>query len=211
MDKTDRLLDVIEHPETYTDAEIEAMLADAELQATFEILHLTKSSFQQLNDLDIEDEWSTFKRKHRSHHLRSVRVMSRNIAAALIIGILSVAAVAAIISVHYTLKSDSTALHVDVSSTDINPVIPDTAPVNNEEKLNHAAKIIVFDNESFETIVNRIGEHYGYAIRFSSDATKSLRLYFKWDRDMPLEEIVRNLNNFEQIQLTIEDKTIKID
>ena len=36
-------------------------------------------------------------------------------------------------------------------------------------------------------------------------------MYFQWDQSLPLSEIVEQLNNFEQIRISISDKTITIE
>ena len=53
MDKIDRLLDAIEHPDRYAPIEIEAMLQDQEVKEVFDLLDKTKSSLQTLPSPDI--------------------------------------------------------------------------------------------------------------------------------------------------------------
>ena len=59
--------------------------------------------------------------------------------------------------------------------------------------------------------MKQIGDFYGYKTEFNSENVRSLRLYFKWNQASTIQEIVESLNNFEQIHLTIEVETIKID
>ncbi|MDE5794448.1 MAG: DUF4974 domain-containing protein, partial [Muribaculaceae bacterium] len=72
-------------------------------------------------------------------------------------------------------------------------------------------EIIVFDNEPLKTIVDKIARYYGCKVEFSNESSESLRLYFRWDQENTIEEVVERLNNFEQIHIVIKDKTIKID
>lgn len=44
MDKIDHLLDAIEHPENYSDSEIETLLQDPETREVYRILDKTKTS-----------------------------------------------------------------------------------------------------------------------------------------------------------------------
>ena len=80
-----------------------------------------------------------------------------------------------------------------------------------EEFVGSAPETIVFDNEPLETIISGIALHYGYEVLFRDVDSKSLRLYFRWNQELPVEEIVEKLNNFEQIHIAIEDKNIIID
>ena len=69
----------------------------------------------------------------------------------------------------------------------------------------------MFDNEPLKTIAGKIGEYYGYQVEFSNEAAESLRMYFRWDQENTVEEVVERLNNFEQIHIEIKDQTIKIN
>lgn len=212
MDKIDRLLQAIERPDQYSDREREALLADPEIRKIYDMLCMTKSSLQPIIPPDVDAEWNIFECARRKHGFRWQDIFSRKIAASMVIAIGSLAAVAAVvgISVNYarTQKSEiaaggETAVINEKAGTDTAIIEEETTPVTPE--------IIIFDNEELEAIVNRIAAYYGYMTRFSDDASKSLRLYFRWNQTQTLDEVVESLNNFEQIHLTVKDKTIKID
>ena len=69
---------------------------------------------------------------------------------------------------------------------------------------------IVFKGENFERILADIAGYYGATVKFNQDAAKSLKLYFEWDQSLPLSEVVEQLNNFEQINITITDKILTV-
>lgn len=52
--------------------------------------------------------------------------------------------------------------------------------------------------------------YYGVTVKFNQDAAKSLLLYFEWDQSLPLNEVVEQLNNFEQINITLTDKALTV-
>lgn len=213
MDKIDKFLDAIEHPEFYTDTELEAMLAAPEVRKVYEILDKTKSSLTPTASPDVDAEWKAFDRAHRKRSFRIINLFSRNVAASIAIGIASLAAVAAVVgvSVNYALdKKNETQATELVTEAKVDIVKNDTIAVKDEIPVK-APKTIVFDNEPLETIINNIAEYYGYKTEFSSDSPKSLRLYFRWNQSQTLDEVAESLNNFEQIYLTLNNKTIKID
>ncbi len=80
-----------------------------------------------------------------------------------------------------------------------------------ESSKDKTTEIIVFDNEPLKTIAGKIAEYYGYQVKFNNEASKSLRLYFRWNQENTVEEVVARLDNFEQIRIEIKDNTIKID
>ena len=60
MDKTDKLLDLIDRPEAYTDVEIETILSDPETAHLYSILSATASASAEIDcrdQIDIDAEW----------------------------------------------------------------------------------------------------------------------------------------------------------
>ena len=217
MDKIDRFLDAIEYPERYTQLEIGAMLQDPEIKEVFELLDKTKSSLQPQQSHDIEAEWRRFEKNHPTskvtHRFWPAGIMSRNIAATIAIAIVSFTAVAAIVGIGINQLShrqeasgpaDARTEYAEVTAK------PDSVQSVDAIK-DKTPEIIVFDNETLMIIAGKITEYYGYEVEFSNEASESLRLYFRWNQENTLEEVVERLNNFEQIHLVIKDKTIKID
>lgn len=214
MDKIERLLDAMEHPDRYSDRELESLLADSEVMEAYDILDKTKASLTHIPKPDVDAEWKVFKCSHKKKSFSFANLFTRNIAAGIAIVIASIAAVAAVVgvSVNYALTQKTEATTPEaVAVAKENSVTDDTIIVVSGEADVAAPKIIVFDNEPLETIVTRIAEYYGYKAEFAEDAPKSLRLYLRWNQTQTLDEVVEGLNNFEQIHIAVKDKTIKID
>lgn len=218
MDKTERLQDALNNPEKYSSEEIEEMLQDAEVKEIFELLDKTKSSLQTITAADIDAEWNKFKNKNLNGRKSGVLIFptffSRKIAASVTIVIISITAVAAIVGISVgSLGHKENAPSDDEVIKTINNIV-----VNQEDSLkiplansSQSFGTIIFDNEPLEVIMRQIGDFYGYGIEFRNVSSKSLRLYFRWNQAATIHEIVESLNNFEQIHLTIEGETIKID
>ncbi len=217
MDKIDRLFDAMEHPELHSPAELEEMLRDPEVMETFDMLDKMKSSLQTIDIPDIDEEWKTFENDHlqatKTQRYWLTRFFSRNAAACIAIGIISVTAVAAIVGVgiNSNHKHSTTTPEVEISIGDAVPVSQQDTIKTIDDVRDTTPEIIVFDDETFETIMDRVSTYYGYDIIFNNNTAKSLRLYFRWNQALPIEDIVESLNNFEQISLKLKDKAITID
>lgn len=219
MDKIDRLLDAMEHPEHYSESEINAMFEDQELKEVFDLLDKTKSSLQSFSTPDMETEWNAFETRHRdidmNPHTRIFSLFHRNIAAAIAIIIASVTAIAAVlgITVKYISnpKDDMVTVISDPGVKDDGLLCESDSLAVFEELVEIAPETVVFENERFEAIISEIAVYYGCEILFHNDAPKSLRLYFRWNQELTIEEVVERLNNFEHIHITVEDKTIFVD
>lgn len=218
MDKIDRLLDAMEHPERFTPTEIEDMLKDPEVKEFFDLLDKTKSSLQTVVTPDIDEEWSRFENKHSKSASSLMdwlaRVFTRNAAASIAIVIATFTAVATIVGVgiHHINTDRKASIHEVRAVDDKDAVASQPNLLEASEVEGKAApETVVFDDEPLETILTYIAAYYDCKVVFNNEASKSLRLYFRWNQGLPLEEVVERLNNFEQINLTVKDKTIKAD
>ena len=218
MDKIDRLLEAMENPERHTSAEIEAMLQDPEVKEAFDMLDKMKSSLQSIDTPDVEDEWKAFENKHRQSDTSRLywitRLLSKNIAASIAIGIASVTAVAAIVGVEIHRISTNHSVTVQevemTTGTGIATTHQDTV-ISSKAEPKATPGTVVFEDETLEAIMIRIAAYYDYKVIFNNNAAKSIRLYFRWNQALPIEDIVESLNNFEQITLSVNDETIKTD
>ena len=217
MDKTERILDAIANPEKYSSADIEEILQDADAKEILDLLDKTKSSLQPISTPDIDDEWIKFKNKNlnkrKSVFLRFQPFFSGKIAASVTIAIISITAVAAIvgISVSSLNHKENIPSGKEVTATKEAITYQEDSIKASSDSPTQSFETVIFDNEPLEVIMKQIGAFYGYQIEFKNDYAKSLRLYFRWNQTSTINEIVESLNNFEQIHLTIEGETIKID
>lgn len=213
MDKIDRLLDAIEHPESYTDTELETMLRDRELKEVLDTLDRIKSGLHPIATPDVDAEWKTFERGRRKTLSKSrFPMFGRKSAAGIAVAIASFVAVATVVGVgvnYFAGKNAETAISKP-SETVNDTVCQPATPAVPEEICQPAAETIIFDNETLENILSQIAAFHGYLTEFKNDTSKSLRLYFRWNQTSPIEDIVESLNNFEQIHLTVSGKTIII-
>ena len=70
---------------------------------------------------------------------------------------------------------------------------------------------IVFDNVTLDSILPQIASHYGYAVDFRSRQSKTLRLFLTWNPHDSIQKVTEKLNLFEQIHITLYEKTIIVE
>ena len=65
-EKRMQFLDMQEHPEKYTDEQIEALLADENIRAFAQKLTMTKRAMMrnEAGEVDVEEEWEHFSAQH---------------------------------------------------------------------------------------------------------------------------------------------------
>lgn len=216
-DNIDRLLDALEHPENYTDAEVEQILTDPEAREVYDLMHKTVDASAPVPEINLDEEWQRFEAKRTKRKpviLRWLPFMaSRNAAAIILAFVGTLAVVAATIGVtHYIGVQKELAQTQQVeqqeqivtANTDIAPA--DTIPA----EVAPLPETVLFKGENLETILADIARYYGASVKFNQDASKSLQLYFEWNQALPLNEVVEQLNNFEQINITLTDKVLTV-
>ena len=216
-DNIDRLLDALEHPENYSDAEVEQLLTDPDTREVYDMLHKVADASAPVSEINLDEEWRRFeanKPKRIPVILRWLSFMaSRNAAAVVIALVGTLAVVAATIGVsHYFIADKELAQteqieqqkQTDIANANVAPT--DTIPAETTP----LPETIVFKGENLERILADIAEYYSATVKFNQDAAKSLKLYFDWDQSLPLNEVVEQLNNFEQIDITLTDKVLTV-
>lgn len=216
-DNIDRLLNALEHPENYSDAEVEQLLTDPEAREVYDMLHKAADASAPVPEINIDDEWRRFEAKHPKCSPLIFRwlsfVASRNAAAVVIALVGTLAVVAATIGVtHYfnanneMAKTEQTAPQKQTAIADSNVAPTDTITAETTP----LPETIVFKGENLEKILADMSGYYGVTVKFNQDAAKSLQLFFEWDQSLPLKEVVEQLNNFEQINITLTDKVLTV-
>lgn len=216
-DNIDRLLDALEHPENYNDTEIEQLLTDPDAREVYEMLRKTADISAPVPEINIDEEWRCFEAKQPKRRpviLRWLSFMaSRNTAAVVTALVGTLAVVAATIGVtHYfnankeMAQTEQTEPQKQTAIADSNVAPTDTIPAETTP----LPETIVFKGENLERILADMAGYYGVTVKFNQDAAKSLLLYFEWDQSLPLNEVVEQLNNFEQINITLTDKALTV-
>lgn len=216
MDKTERYIDALEHPDRYSDEELAAIMDDPDMQEIIDVLEKTKSALQNIPTPDVEAEWQQFAEAHGVKGKRTNRLLilfSRHAAASIAVILLSVAALTAAVGIGVNMLSSSKPS--DESSTQ---PLERTGSVEVEDTTSTEVKatpiiaeVVTFDNQPLDSILTAMTSYYSYELIFSNENTKSLRLYFKWNQAMPLNEVAEELNNFEHINIRIDHNTLIVD
>lgn len=216
-DKIDRLLDILDNPDRYSDENINQLLEDPEIRDYYETISKTSDIFSETAEIDIDWEWQKFVNKNFRPQPKNIfgRVLyfvTRNAAVIILCAVASFAVVAATIGVHYALSHQN---DIQLKNTDTLSVI-ETAPVTLDDSVREGAPVAndiettVFKNKSLGEILSSIADYYGADLQFESNTAKELRLFFQWDKTLPIEETVEQLNNFEQFDIEFTDNTIII-
>ncbi len=222
-DKTDRLIEVLEHPERFSDEELDRLLADPEIRKTYEVMSRTTDALTAPGEFDMESEWEAFSSKFLTNKKtvkpsRPHRFVFPRHAAAVTIGVIGSLAVIAVVSVGikhiYDTRPSDTSSHI---VTEVEESLTTQAEISVEPEsadtltTYQSSEEIIFKDRKLKEILSSIAQFYGANVIYLSDRTLDLRLFFKWDKSSSLEDVVNRLNSFSKINLVLEDNTITVE
>lgn len=212
MDKYDLVLDIIEHPDKYSSEQLTEIMSEPETREIYNMLCKTESVIKDSEKPDATTEWEKFSNSQlvRQHRLFSW-FGSRAASTAAIVGT-SIAAVAAGIAVTVSVikyKSEPIAENEAVASSVV-AVSADTTTTKCDT-FNVRLTPVMFENEPLEKIMKEVAKAYGVEVKFNDMEAASLHLYYKFDPTQSLNEVVKQLNTFEQINISRNGNTLTID
>ncbi|MCD8203439.1 MAG: DUF4974 domain-containing protein [Prevotella sp.] len=218
--KLETLLDLVKHPEKYSEEQISEMLSDKESREYYDILVEARQAMAAGKDdnevavPDVGEEWNRFAEMQgmriHSHwqgwHGWSIR---KNVAVACI-GILLISGLsfATVRVVNNNRKADA----VEETTVDDKEAVEAEETVVEKEKTDTvSAKPIVYDNVELQTIMEDVSAKYGVSVVYNSDKAKHIRLYLNLDSDMTIDDVVEMLGHFENFRVSRLDETITIE
>lgn len=210
------LLDIQEHPEKYSDEQLNSMLAeDEELAEMMEQLATTKRAMtkEEAEDeqLDMDVLWQEFEAEHELEfdepETKRVSMPLRKIAA-MFIGVALTAGVAfaAIQIVRSVSKPAPEPTKIEA------PAAPKAAQPDDEVPADTvvAVKPVVFDNVELAQIMEQIAAHYKAEVEIENEDAGAYRLYFEWNSQETLEHVVERLNRFESIKIELNNNKMTV-
>ena len=204
MDKYDLVLDLTEHPENYSDAQIAEIMADPEAKAIYDVLCRTASS--AVADLTVTDDevarqWEAFAREHpvAAPPVRRWLFGSRAASiAVLILSSLVAVAVGVTVTVGFVRDKAPDAPPAEVAA----PVAADSIIVAADASDISTQEVVLFENRPVSDVLAVVGRLYGVTVRYDDPHTATLRLYFRLDTSLPLDDVIAQLCTFEQINIS---------
>ena len=216
-----RLLSIQEHTEQYSDEQLRQQFADdPELAEQLELLALTKQAFVRREadeeTVSVEEEWQKFKAQQMT---RACRVMSplphsdgqgahrwMKIAASFI-GVLLVSGIA-FAAIRMMSSSSHKAENQQVTTTAESQISSSNAQRTETDTIVTQPKIYTFNNVPLDSMLNEMAAYYQYTVDIRNEEVHTLRLFFRWNRQADVKSVVEELNSFEHIHITVDDKKL---
>lgn len=189
-DKIEQMLRAMEHPEEFTDEELETLFQDQEVRDCYEAAIKAEQAFAT--------------RRQQPEQQTKVVAMSPRLwfrVAAAFIGLVMLSSIVYAIIIGTSAKT----------SPKEQVMNQPTKPLTEQVVSLPADTTLTFENTELDSIVNRIAGHYHVDVDFRNVTASHLRLYTKWSPSEPLEQVVERLNAFEKVDIKIENHTLTIE
>ena len=212
MNKTDLLLQMMEHPQAYSADEWQEILLDDECRELYTLMSKTRSAIdaaraeEQITDQVIDEEWQRL--STTAHQAAQHNSQFRKIAAS-IIGVLIVSGIAfAAIRIASQYQEQKAAEVADTTEV-ANPSLSTLRSSLTEDTV--AAQPVVYDNIPLEKMLPEIAAHYDVKVTFASEEVRGFRFRFVWNPLQGIDQVVSDLNQFERLRVTLRDKEITVE
>lgn len=219
-EKRQMFFDMLEHPDRYTDEQVERLLADEDVKVFFHDMAMVRMAMKKENPekVNVDEVWKEFADTQRLkvNETSGETFSNRWKIAASIIGVVFLSGItfAAIHSGIFRFSSSDEANQAkteQVSSTsDLNKM--DSIKVSATEKADSLdLKPVVFDNTELGDVVSQLAAFYHVKVEFGKAESQHIRIFFNWDKTKTLKQNLEILNAFERIQITEVDGILKVE
>ena len=203
------LFDMQEHPEKYTDKQIERLLADEEVKDFLRDLAMARMAGKKATPkkVDVDKAGKEFSNGSYRNRMKI---------AASVVGIifLSGVAFAAVQNGWFKFSTsdkaveDKTATEQIVNSKQL--VNDSLKAITTEPKDSLDMKPVVFDNAELGTILTQMADFYHVKVEYVNANTQHVRLFFNWNKTKTLEQNLELLNAFDRIQIEYVEGTLMV-
>ena len=222
MDKFEKILDIIDHQEKYSDEEIREILQDEECRKLYQTMMEVDSALENSSPIiNIDEEWEKFSQEHHlqeeatqnaaqkaaSHPITSWRKLAASIAGFVLISGIAFAAIHTFIKRNQEPTQVTADAHQETMKSDSVKLVAEKDSLT-QPKPEKPAIHKTFENVAFEKMISEIASYYDLQVKFENSEDKTLRLYYEWDSHSSIENIIKELNQFENVNIELQQNEL---
>ena len=203
------LFDMQEHPEKYTDEQIERLLADEEVKDFLRDLAMARMAGKKATPkkVDVDKAWKEFANGSYRNRMKI---------AASVVGIIFLSGVAFAAVQNGWFRFSASEKAVDNNAVTEQTVKPkplaneSLKAMTSESKDSLDMKPVVFDNAELGIILTQMAYFYHVKVEYVNANTQHVRLFFNWNKTKSLEQNLEILNASDRIQIEFADGTLMV-
>lgn len=232
--KWDMLLNLLEHPEKYSETQKDELLGDKEVNELYQQLIETRQSLdfakskEKMKMPSIDAEWEKLKEEKQQKEEMSQNAETQQTAKlfSLWSPMRKVAAVAAVLvvsgitfaAIHLVTRShqasDKHNTELVASQKDSIQQVSAPQKSNIEEKTDSASLAqlpLVYENAELQNILTPIAGHFHLQVTYQNESARHIRLFLQLEKNMSLDDIIELMNHFEKVNIRYEGQTLIVE
>ena len=232
--KWDMLLNLLEHPEKYSETQKDELLGDEEVNELYQQLIETRQSLdfaklkEEMKMPSIDAEWEKLKEEKQQKEEMSQNAETQQtaklfplwspmrkvaaVAAVLVVSGITFAAIHLVIRSHQ--PSDKNNTELVASHKDSIQQVSAPQKSNIEEKTDSASLAqlpLVYENAELQNILTPIAGHFHLQVTYHNESARHIRLFLQLEKNMNLDDIIELLNHFEKVNIRHEGQTLIVE
>lgn len=237
--KWDMLLDLLEHPEKYSETQKDELLGDEEVNELYQQLIETRQSLDFAKSKEgmkmpsIDAEWEKLKyemtlkeklQKDETKQNAETQPTAKQlplwspmrkvaaVAAVLVVSGITFAAIHLVTRSHQ--PSDKNNTELVASQKDSIQQVSAPQKSNIEEKADSASLVqlpLVYENAELQNILTPIAGHFHLQVTYQNESARHIRLFLQLEKNMSLDDIIELMNHFEKVNIRREGQTLIVE
>ena len=232
--KWDLLLDLLEHPEKYSETQKDELLGDEEVNELYQQLIETRQSLdfakskEEMKMPSIDAEWEKLKDEMKQKEEMNQNAETQHtaklfplwspmrkvaaVAAVLVVSGITFAAIHLVTRSHQA--SDKNNSELVASRKDSIQQVSAPQKSNIEEKSDSASLAqlpLVYENAELQNILTPIAGHFHLQVTYQNESARHIRLFLQLEKNMSLDDIIELMNHFEKVNIRHEGQTLIVE
>ena len=232
--KWDLLLNLLEHPEKYSETQKDELLGDEEVNELYQLQVETRQSLdfgkskEEMKTPSIDAEWEKLKEEKQQKEEKNQNAETHQtaklfplwspmrkvaaVAAVLVVSGITFAAIHLVTRSHQ--PSDKNNTELVTSHKDSIQQVSAPQKSNIEEKTASASLAqlpLVYENAELQNILTPIAEHFHLQVTYQNESARHIRLFLQLEKNMSLDDIIELMNHFEKVNIRHEGQTLIVE
>lgn len=232
--KWDMLLNLLEHPEKYSETQKDELLGDKEVNELYQQLIETRQSLdfamskKKMKMPSIDAEWEKLKEEKQQKEEMNQNAETQQtaklfplwspmrkvaaVAAVLVVSGITFAAIHLVTRSHQA--SDKHNTEFVASQKDSIQQVSAPQKSNIEEKTDSASLAqlpLVYENAELQNILTPIAGHFHLQVTYQNESARHIRLFLQLEKNMSLDDIIELMNHFEKVNIRHEGQTLIVE
>lgn len=232
--KWDLLLDLLDHPEKFSETQKDELLGDEEVNELYQQLVETRQSLdfgkskEEMKMPSIDAEWEKLKEEKQQKEEMKQKAETQQtaklfplwslmrkvaaVAAVLVVSGITFAAIHLVTRSHQASDKNNTELVASRKDSIQQVAAPQKSNIEDKADSASLAQLpLVYENAELQNILTPIAGHFHLQVTYQNESARHIRLFLQLEKNMSLDDIIELMNHFEKVNIRHEGQTLIVE